>query len=45
MDKVFSDNEVSCLLIANDLVYVIKDDKLFSMDMEAKNKNKCLIKG
>ena len=39
MDKVFSDNEVSCLLIANDLVYFIKDDKLFSMDMEA-NKEK-----
>lgn len=37
MDKVFSDNEVSCLLIADDLVYFIKDDKLFSMDMEAKN--------
>lgn len=37
MDKVFSDNEVPCLLIANDLVYFIKDDKLFSMDMEAKN--------
>lgn len=37
MDKVFSDNEVSCLLIANDLVYFIKDDKLFSMDMEANN--------
>lgn len=36
-DLVFSEHKVSRLLVTNDLMYYIKDDKLFSMDLKAKN--------